>query len=97
MEFINKQEKKEFLINSSIALAIIAIESITTVYGQEQDPKNITKILSCEYGYNRDTGEYDYLLCHNPEMDLCAMRIDNTDIGGGMTWTIANPMLCEAD
>jgi hypothetical protein len=78
------------------AVVIIAVlVSITAAYAQ--DPTKITKILSCEYDFNPDTGSYDSLLCSNPEMDLCIMRTDLTDVGGGMVWQIMNPMLCEAE
>jgi hypothetical protein len=70
---------------------------LTTAYAQvqEQDPTKITKILSCEYDFNPDTGQYDSLLCSNPEMDLCILRSDLTDVGGGMPWNTMNPILCE--
>jgi hypothetical protein len=82
-----------------IALSILGfISMFSEVYAQDEGtPKKITKILSCEYDFNPDTGSYDSLLCSNPEMDLCIMRTDLTDVGGGLMWNIMEPMLCEAE
>jgi hypothetical protein len=71
---------------------MIALVSITIAYAQDEGtPTKTTKELSCELSSNSG------LLCSNPELDLCILRTDLTDVGGGFRWNIMNPILCEAE
>jgi hypothetical protein len=71
---------------------ISGTDSITAAYAQvEEQETTMTKVLSCEL--NPDSG----LLCSNSELGLCILRTNLTDVGGGLTWNIMNPMLCAAE
>jgi hypothetical protein len=77
----------------AVAIIVVSVSIFVSAYAQveEQETTKMTKVLSCEL--IPDSG----LLCGNSELGLCILRTDLTDVGGGLTWNIMNPMLCEAE